>query len=220
MSRPLPPEVYRRRRIVVGVGVLGLILLVWLIVRLLTGGGGDEKDAEPTPTPTATETTQEAADGMVRVGLATSTEPCAPESVRIAPLVPEGQTAGADVQMTLGVSTSGDAPCLLDAAAAELVVVIDDGEAPVYDSTACPASLLTAPVALNPEWVTAVTVTWDGRVSGSTCGETEAAVPAGAYTVKLGTLGGEPGEAAFTLAEAPPAPEPTPSPTPTPAPAA
>lgn len=43
-NRPLPPEIYRRRRIAAGVGLLVLVLVLVLIVRAITGGGGDSTE--------------------------------------------------------------------------------------------------------------------------------------------------------------------------------
>ena len=225
MSRPLPPEIYRRRRIAVGLLALLVVVVVVLAVRAAFGGGDDTTSTSTsTPSPSPSESAEQVApDGTVPVSLTTGTEPCDPTTVRITPSVPAEQAAGGDVSVVLTVSSTQAEGCVLDAEAADLVVVIDDGQAPVYDSTACPTSLLATPVTLSPEWATVTTVTWSGRVSGGTCGDAEAFVPGGDYTLKLGTLGGEPGAVSFSLAEAPPAPE-TPAPeipeTETPAPEA
>ncbi len=224
MSRPLPPEIYRRRRIVLLAGLLGVVLVLWVLVRTVTGGGDAEPEADPTSTPTATETAVETPEGTVPVSLTTGEGACKPQSVRITPSVPADQAAGGDVQILLTISSTATEACVLDADDAQLVVIIDDGDNPVYDSTACTTSLLASPVQLSPEWATVTTVTWNGRVSGGSCGAGEALVGGGSYTLKLGTLGGEPGDADFTLADAPPPPAPVvpdpavPDPAATPAP--
>lgn len=210
MSRPLPPEIYRRRRIVLVSGVLGVVLVVWFLVRAVTGGGpADDTESTPTPTPTPTEAA-ELPQGTVPASLRTGDSACDPQTVRISPSVPVDQTAGADVAIVLTVSTTASTGCVLEASASELVVVIDDGSTPVYDSTSCRTSILSSPVSLSPEWATVVTATWNGRVSGSACSDAEAFAASGDYTLKLGTLGGEPGEASFSLGEAPPPPAPEP----------
>jgi len=212
VSRPLPPEVYRRRRIVAATGVLGIVLVLWLLVRAVTGGGGESTEATPTPTPTATETaTTELPEGTVPASLTTGDTACDPQTVRVSPSVPADQSAGADVQIALTVSTTASTACVLEASAAQLVVVIDDGSSPVYDSTSCNTSLLAAPISLSPEWATVTTVTWNGRASGSSCSAAESFAGPGEYTIKLGTLGGEPGSAGFTLAPAPAPPAPAPT---------
>lgn len=191
-------------------GVVGVVLVVWLLVRAVTGGdSAGDTSATPPPTPTATEAAELPA-GTVPASLKTGDRACDPETVRISPSVAADQTAGADVTITLTVSTTASTACVLEASASELVVVIDDGSNPVYDSTSCAASLLGSPVSLSPEWATVTTATWSGRVSGSSCSDAEAFAASGDYTIKLGTLGGEPGEATFTLGEAPPPPAPDP----------
>ncbi len=211
MSRPLPPEVYRRRRLVLVSGVLGVVLVVWLLVRAFTGAGdsGDSSAPASSPTPAPTEAS-EMPEGTVPASLTTGDSACDPQTVRITPSVPADQTAGADVTVALTISTSSSTACVLEASASELVVVIDDGSSPVYDSTSCRTSILSTPVSLSPEWATVTTATWNGRVSGAGCSDTEAYVAAGEYTLKLGTLGGEPGEVTFALAPAPPPPAPDP----------
>ena len=210
MSRPLPPEIYRRRRIVLVSGVLGVVLVAWFLVRALTGGdAADETSPTSTPTATSTEATDLPA-GTVPASLRTGDEACDPQTVRISPSVPADQTAGADVAIVLTVSTTSSTACLLEASAAELVVVIDDGDGPVYDSTSCTRSILSSPISLSPGWATVTTATWSGRVSGAACSDAEAFVASGEYTIKLGTLGGEPGETTFALGEAPPPPAPEP----------
>jgi hypothetical protein len=212
VSRPLPPEVYRRRRVVALAGLLGVVLVLWLLVRAVAGGGGDSDAAAPTPTPTVTESTAtELPEGTVPASLTTGDTACDPQTVRVSPSVPADQTAGAAVQVVLTVSTSASTACVLEASAAQLVVVIDDGSSPVYDSTSCNTSLLGTPISLSPEWATVTTVAWNGRASGSSCSEAEAFAGPGEYTIKLGTLGGEPGSAGFTLAPAPAPPAPAPT---------
>ncbi len=192
-------------------GVLGVVLVVWFIVRALTGGGdaADETSTTSTPTPTSTEAT-ELPEGAVPASLKTGDRACDPQTVRISPSVAADQAAGADVAIVLTVSTTASTACVLEASASQLVVVIDDGSNPVYDSTSCNASILGTPVSLSPEWATVTTATWSGRVSGSSCSDAEAFAGSGDYTIKLGTLGGEPGEATFSLGEAPPPPAPEP----------
>lgn len=190
-------------------GVLGIVLVVWLLVRTLLGGDDAADEPAATPTPSATETTAaEVPEGTVPVSLATGDAACEPSTVRVTPSVPADQTAGGPVQLALTISTSAAKPCVLEASASQLVVVIDDGDTPVYDSTSCNTSILTTPVRLSPEWATVTPVTWNGRVSGGSCSDAEAFVGAGSYTLKLGTLGGEPGDASFSLGEAPPPPAP------------
>ena len=57
---PLPPQVYWRRRIVVGIVALAVLLIIVLII--VRPGAGDPAD-QPTPEPTTTESSEPGASG-------------------------------------------------------------------------------------------------------------------------------------------------------------
>lgn len=59
-NRPLPPEIYRRRRIAAGVGLLVIVVVLVLIVRAITGGGGDSSDTTAGSSTTAASVTRSA----------------------------------------------------------------------------------------------------------------------------------------------------------------
>ena len=71
---------------------------------------------------------------------------------------------------------------------------------------------MSSPIQLVPGWATIVQVPWVPRASGGSCAPEEPWVEPGEYTLRVGTLGGEPGRADFTLVEPPPPPTPTPTP--------
>lgn len=200
----MSPAVYRRRRLMVLLIAIALIVAVVLVARSALGGD-DTPAPKPTPTPGASSEpvatpTEDAPEGALQVVLTTSEEPCAAEDIRITPSVKAGQVTGGPVAIDLVVSTSGEKPCRLTAKEADLLVVISADTTPVYDSTVCRASLLKQPVDLTPGWSTVVTTEWSGRGSGSRCADDEGWASPGEYTIQLGTLGGEPGKATFTLA--------------------
>lgn len=207
-QRPLSPAVYWRRRLLI---VAVVIALGWLGLRLVSGDNSpdpSEPKAAPQVVPAVVPT-----DGIYDAALPTTSTACDPQQVRIQPTVPAKQTAAGDVTIELVVSSAQDEACTLEPDDADLIVVISSNGGPVWDSTRCPTSLLADPVSLARGWATVVATTWSGRGSGDGCSSSEAFVPAGTYTVKLGTLGGEPGETTFSLAPgAEPKPEPEPEP--------
>lgn len=213
-QRPLPPAVYWRRRLLI---LAVVIALGWLVVRLV--GSDDtadpsEPEAAPQVVPAVVPT-----DGTYDASLPSTSKACDPQQIRITPSVPAQQTAGGEVTIELVVSSAGTGACTLEPDDADLIAVISANGETVWDSTLCPASLLTEPVPLARDWSTVVATTWSGRGSGAGCSADEAFVPAGTYTVKLGTLGGEPGETTFSLAAGDePEPEPKAEPEPEPAP--
>lgn len=167
--------------------------------------------ATPSPTPAATQ----AAQSDVQVALTSSTEPCDPETVRITPTVPGDQPARKAVRVELLVSTTAPQGCTLDPDESEVVAVISSGETAVWDSAVCDSALLDAPVSLSPGWSTTVPTAWSGRGSGPACSKKEGWASPGKYTLRIGTLGGEPGKASFRLAQPAPKPKAAASPKPT-----
>jgi hypothetical protein len=211
----MPAEVYWRRRLLVLAALIGL---VWVAVRFLGGGGDDHDRADPAPAATRTTTTTPKpvapVDGVVDVSLTSGTAACDPERIRITPTVEPGQLTKGPVSIGLVVSSTEAKACTLEPADADLLAVITANGTPVYDSTVCKTPLLRDPVVISPQWASLVAVQWSGRGSGGKCSAKEGFATPGTYAVQIGTLGGEPGKATFTL-EARPTPKPTKT-TPTP----
>lgn len=229
-QRRLPAGIYWRRRLLL---LAAVIAVVWVVLQV-TGGGDDEPaKADPTPsktaaTPSASPTTvappKQTVDGPVDVAVVAGTAPCNPEEVRITPSVRPGQLTKGPIDIGLAISSTQTTACTLQPADADTVAVISANGTPVWDSTVCKTSLLADPVALSPEWSTFTTVQWTGRGSGSNCTSNQGWATAGKYTIQIGTLGGEPGKAGFSLGArpapaktaAPPAAPSTPAPSATP----
>lgn len=200
-----------------------LILLAWAALQVF--GDGDPKPAKPaaSPQPTASAaptTPAPVRNGEVTVNLASGEAACDPEKVLITPSVKPGQFAGAAVRVTMSVSASQKTPCVLDAKAADLLVVISANKAPVWDSSVCRSALLSAPVSVTPNWATVVETTWTGRGSGKRCSPKEGFAGPGSYVIKAATLGGEIGQATFSLKNKPKPKKAKPTPTATPKPTA
>lgn len=212
-----------------------IIAIVWGVLQL-TGSGDDDPapkaaptpstapatSATPTPTPAPEPTTT--VDGLVDVAVVAATTKCDPEKVRITPSVRPGQLTRGAVDVNLVVSTTQAAACTLQPDDAEAIAVIAANGTPVWDSTVCKTSLLSAPVQLSPQWATVAPAQWTGRGSGSNCTSNQAWASPGTYTLEIGALGGEPGKTSFTLdarpAPAKTTPPPAPDPAATPDPAA
>jgi hypothetical protein len=201
-QRRLPAEIYWRRRLLL---LAVLILIAWLGLRFWPGSGDDERPvsapvtaATPSPTPSPAPT-----DGTTTVALSTGTAACDSESIRITPSVPDGQKTRGPVDIDFTISSTSKKPCTFTALSSDLLVVISAGKTAIWDSTVCKTALLDDPVKLSPGWSTVVPVEWSGRGSGPACSKKEGWATPGRYTVQVGTLGGEPGKAKFTLRPAP-----------------
>lgn len=205
-----------------------VVVLVWAVVKLWPSSGGDaDPTAKPTaqasassstqpsatPAPQKTQKALEASD-TTTVSLPAGTAACGAEDVRIVPSVASGQRARQAVALDLAVSTSADKPCIFTAKASTMLAVISAGKTAVWDSSVCKASVLPDPVSLSPQWSTVVRVSWNARGSGLACARKEGWATPGTYTLEIGTLGGEPGQTTFTLAQPVVKPKPTRTPTP------
>lgn len=200
-----------------------MLLVVWLVVRLWPGGSDDSRPAAaPSPSasasgsatasPTPSPTPSRPAQSDAQVTLTATSTACTPESVRMTPTVPEDQAARQAVRVELLISTTAKKGCTLDPGDTDLIAVIKSGDTAVWDSTVCKTALLDEPVALSPGWATAASARWSGRGSGPACSPREGWASPGTYTLRIGTLGGEPGATTFKLVQ--PKPKPSPSPTP------
>lgn len=181
-----------------------VLLLAWGATKAFGGEGKSDKPvAKPSATPTAPAIVAAPVDGKVTVNLSSSTATCDPEKVRVTPSVKSGQYVGAAVKVSMIVSTTQKDPCILNAKAADLLVVISANKAPVWDSSVCKTALLPTPVSVSPRWSTVAATTWTGRGSGTTCSTKEGFASPGTYVIKSATLGGEPGQDTFTLVNKP-----------------
>jgi hypothetical protein len=223
-QRRLPAEIYWRRRLL----LLALVIAIaWGVLQLTNRGDadGEEPAAAPTttaaPTPRVPAEPEQRLDGLVDVALTTATKACDPEKVRVVPTVRPGQLTRGVVDIGLVISSTQTVACTLQPDDAEAIAVISANDTAIWDSTVCKASLLTAPVAISPQWSTMSSIQWTGRGSGSRCTTDEGWATPGKYTIQIGTLGGEPGKTTFNLDERPAAPKTSAPPaTPTPDPAA
>jgi hypothetical protein len=201
-QRRLPAEIYWRRRLLL---LAALILIAWLGLHFWPGAGDDERPVSaPVPTATPSPTPKPApTDGTTTVALASGSSACDSESIRITPSVPDGQKTRGPVDIDLTLSSTSKKACTFTALSSDLLMVISAGKTAIWDSTVCKTALITDPVKLSPGWSTVVPVEWSGRGSGPACSKKEGWATPGGYTVQVGTLGGEPGKAKFTLNPAP-----------------
>ena len=221
--RPVPKAIFWRRRLLL---VAALIALAWIVVTIWPGGGDDDPPVVA-PAPTASTSASASASSAeptsgagaqqdVTVRLTSADAACDPGTVRMSPTVPPGQDAGGAVRVELTLSTTSAKGCTLDPDDTDLVAVIASGDTAVWDSSVCSTALLDEPVALVPGWGTTVVTAWSGRGSGPACSSKEGYASPGGYTLRIGTLGGEPGGTSFSLATPPKKPKPSATPSATP----
>lgn len=137
---PQPPEVYWRRRLIVGLGLLAVIVIIVLII--VRPGSGDPA-AEPTPEPEVTET--------AGPGDPTDVVACSPTQVVVTP-VTDAASYPADQEPLLSFTllNTGAAACLIEAGPDVQEFVIVSGSDRIWASTDCQDPAEPAPIVLEP----------------------------------------------------------------------
>lgn len=140
---PQPPEVYWRRRLVVGLGLLAVIVIIVLII---VGPGSGDPATGPTADPETTETTDPAE----------STDPtdvvaCAATQVVVTPVTDAASyPAGQAPLLSFTLLNTGAAPCSLEAGPDVQEFVIVSGSDRIWASTDCQDPGVPAPLVLEP----------------------------------------------------------------------
>lgn len=182
----LPASVYRRRRLVVGLGVLAVIVvIVLLIVRPGAGAGENPKgaDASKSPDPSASETTK--ADGST---------PCDPAAIQLTPVTDkESYQPGETPMISMTIKNSGAAACTFDVGTAAQLYAIVSGSDPIWNSRDCQSDPQPLEQVLEPGIeLTTTPFAWDRtRSSADTCEADRPQVTAGGATYRLSVSLGE-----------------------------
>jgi hypothetical protein len=140
---PLPPQVYWRRRLLVGLGVLAVIVIIVLII--VRPGAGDPAD-QPTPDPTSTET---ASPGDPPA----STEAAAcVEGQVVVTAVTDATSYPVDQQPLLSFTllNTGAAACELETGVDVQEFLIVSGDDRIWSSTDCQEPGSPVPLVLEP----------------------------------------------------------------------
>ena len=204
---PQAPSVYWRRRLAVLIMLAVIALVVFLLVRLLTGD-----DASPGVQPTspsggtsaAPSATTPSGDGTGSPAPTAASDPGAPACDAAALQVTATADAGtyaADVQPKLGLTIRnvGAAACSLDAGSAALELVVVSGSDRIWSSDDCQQEAKSAVTALEPGRELASSVTWPRQRSAPGCPQALPEPKPGTYqlTGRVGNITSQP--VAFTL---------------------
>ena len=147
-ARRHSPQVYRRRRLVVLLGLIAVVIAVVLII-VRPGGAQGEPDtsgaptASPvgTPEPTTIPTEATAADG----------DPCSPEQITVEPITDKTvYEAGEQPQLSVTITNTGKNVCVLNAGTAAQVFTIKSGDEQYWTSTDCQTDAVDAGPQADP----------------------------------------------------------------------
>ncbi len=191
--------VFRRRRIVVGLGILAVIVAIVLII--VRPGSASENGAQPSASPGVTAGTSAAPDASAAPSAAAG-GPCDPGKVSVVAETDQvNYDAGVPVSMTMTVTNTGTASCELNVGTAAQVFTVTSGAEQYWTSTDCQINPADAKVLLEPGVPASSTtpVEWDRtRSDAESCDAERAAAPgdgASYYlTVSIDGISSEPAQ--------------------------
>ena len=177
-------KVYRRRRLVVGLGLLAVLVIIALVVFKpgsstgQTGGGAQNESA-----PAATDASGAASAAPAAVA-AVDGAACDPANITVEALTDKSSyNPGELPQLTLSVLNNGTTTCVINAGTAAQVFTITSGKDTYWTSTDCQTAPADADVTLKPGVAisSSVPIAWDRtRSAVDTCAApTRTAAPAG-----------------------------------------
>ena len=182
-------KVYRRRRFVVGLGLLAVLVILFLII-VQPGVSKGDPDSSKKSAADSTESPTDAATTIPDQATTVDGAACDPSAVEIAAIT-DATNYAADVlpQLSLSLTNIGTTDCVMNAGNAKQVFTVMSGEDTYWTSTDCQTNPIDAEVTLKPGVVMplATPITWDRtRSAVDTCqAETRTAVPAGGASYYL-----------------------------------
>lgn len=180
---PQPTNVYWRRRLVVGIGLLAVLVIILLIVFSPKGSG----------TPTGTKTTDAAVPGDPATPGSTSppvaaTTPCDTADLTVTAKTDKASYSSEEVpQLSFTVTNEGSKACVLTAGSDVQEFKIASGSEVYWNSTDCQTDEVAATTPIDAGGqVDGGQLSWNRtRSDKAACDDVGAAVPAGDVTYSL-----------------------------------
>lgn len=184
---PQPPEVYWRRRLVVGLGLLAVIVIIVLII---VRPGSGNPGAQPSPDPETTETSEPGEGGTVDGDAAA----CVAGQVVVTPVTDASSyPSGQQPMLSFTLLNTGTAVCTMEAGPDVQEYLIMSGSDRIWASTDCQEPALPVPVVLEPgEARESTPFAWSRtRSAPNDCDADRPSVTAGGATYRLSVTVGE-----------------------------
>lgn len=185
-KRPLPPEVYRRRRIAtLAVGTVAFVVVYQLAIGVL-GYLGSFLTAEASPTQSQTQSKPPTSEKSPTTAPIEITD-CALENIAVDVQIIGGPQFAVDenVSISATIRNTGSTTCLRDvgADANEVYIQAADSKREVWSSDRCPSASGSAVVEMLPGSQYRIRLEWNGTSNPTQCNRFGAHVPAGEYLV-------------------------------------
>lgn len=179
--RRVSPAVYRRRRLVVGIGLLAVILAIVLII--VQPGGAAPSPSGSTGTSTPRSSTAPAADESTAVPAADTADvaACNPKNLTVGAITDAvDYQAGVLPQISLTITNTGTTPCVYNVGTSQQVLTITSGAETYWMSSDCQTDAADLDAVLEPgKTETSAPVQWSReRSAAGACDTPGAAVPA------------------------------------------
>lgn len=175
------PQVYRRRRLIVLIGLVAVIVAVVLIIVRPGASQGDD-GAATSSAPPSTETAAPDPTTIPTEPTAVDGDPCSPENIVVEAVTDKSAYEAAEQpQLSVTITNTGKNICVLNAGTAKQVFTITSGEELYWSSTDCQVDAIDAEVSLTPGTPisSSVPIVWDRtRSSVDTCDGPRETVPA------------------------------------------
>lgn len=184
-------KVYRRRRFVVGLGLLAVLVILFLIiVRPGVSKGDAASPKTPAPDTSASALPADAATARPEAAMAVDGDACGPSVVQVAAIT-DATNYAANVlpQLSLSLTNIGTTDCVINAGNAKQIFTVMSGQDIYWTSTDCQTNPVDAEVTLKPGVVMplASSIAWDRtRSAVDTCqNDARTVVPAGGASYYL-----------------------------------
>ncbi|CAN5243742.1 hypothetical protein BH09ACT3_BH09ACT3_04980 [soil metagenome] len=182
---PQPPQVYWRRRLLLGLGVLAVVVVVILIIVRPGSGTPSEPKASSSSSPAPSEK-------------ADASAACLPANLVLTAVTDKDSYApGEQPQIGLSLSNTGSQSCSINMGSTVQELIILSGSEKYWSSKDCQSAPVDAEIVIEAgETKSTPLIPWDRtRSSTATCDAQRPAVPAGGasyhLSVKLGELSSE-----------------------------
>lgn len=183
---PQPSNVYFRRRLVVGLGLLAVIVIILMIIFAPRGDGASDSSSNPaggssvaTPSPSGS------------AGAAATVAPCATGTITVVAVTDaDNYAAGVLPQLSLTVTNDGAVTCTFNAGSDVQQYRITSGSDQIWNSVDCQTEPVAAVVELEAgETISTTPIPWDRtRSDPSTCSDNRSPVSAGGATYRLAVI--------------------------------
>ncbi|MFB9959188.1 hypothetical protein [Agromyces bracchium] len=194
----LPASVYRRRRLMV---LLGLVAVIVAVVLVFVRPGASQGDDVGVTTPASATPSAPATEGASATDAATPPasepaaepaadgDPCTPEQITVEAVTDAAvYAAGEQPKLSVTITNTGSNSCVMNVGTAAQVFTVTSGADTYWTSTHCQVDPVDAEVSIEPGAPVSSSepITWDRtRSSADTCGGERAGVPAGGASYHL-----------------------------------